>query len=771
MCKPCTRPPQLHGLLSALGPQDGHALGSMPRSLRRRTTSHNPYRHVLRPNKKLEAVRAAADGLGPTNRRMRRRAGHLTARAVQSCEWRAEDLGGDVLRAAAPDPQVEGPGADCQPATDARPAPKRLETHVWHAKRMPMQRAWGWVLPLRRAGRGRGQRSLVARLRGGAVLAHDASYWAALALGLDSGSRFPCMGRLLGPGCIAACQALLHAPAGGEVGLMLYVPDGFPAAAIAPAILTCVPGTAAAEAPSPSSPGHCALAVLWVHAAAVRRAAAALAQVGVPARPLSLRRLELVGRGCDALLRGLCPSGPRHGAPSPPAPPAADGALAVLAVWDPRLPRDAAGLDPLGARGHPEGVAGQGLSWDAHAPPCPDSELAERMKAQRGMGRAESSGFLEGASEDKDPLHPAARHSTACRIGLVRHSGDRNAHRFPGVTLLVPGGWVGPWWQRLVLSGAQPLGQEEWREIHCLQHIPFFPHDFPETEAGRGAATEASSERELRASKRPANKPAPESPALPTPSDWVRVSGNDGQGQDPAGAGASMVVLRGRGAAARAAALGVAPASILKLLGTIAIGAAGGAGASAANSQSVTFKDPLTDSQSDTATSTAASLEGYAGTFAGSSAETGEFTTEGHTGGWSEGVLPTSTSTINSLTDPNRAASTGFTNTAATSAGKPASTKSFVILNAEGRGQQANATGNSTATTDIDGTVETGSTGQAIVGDGGASALTSVTAIAPGDSANGTITATGPTDASVQASASAKGTAASPELLIIGLIF
>ncbi|KAL6770490.1 hypothetical protein ACKKBF_B31440 [Auxenochlorella protothecoides x Auxenochlorella symbiontica] len=557
------REQELHGLLSALGPRDGHALGSMPRSLRRRTTSHNPYRHVLRPNKKLEAVRASADGPGPTNRRMRRRAGRLAARAVQSCDWQPEDLGGGVLRAAAPDPGVEGPGADCQPATDARPAPKRLETHVWHAKRMPMRRAWGWILPLRRAGRGRGQRSLVARLRGGAALVHDASYWAALALGLDSGSRFPCMGRLLGPGCIAACQALLHAPAGGEVGLMLHAPDGFPAAAIAPAILTCVPGTAAAEAPSPSSPGHGAVAVLWVHAAAVRGAAAALAQVGVPARPLSLRRLELVGRGCDALLRGLCPSGPRHGAPSPPAPPAADGALAVLAVWDPRLPRDAAELDPLGARGPAHGVAGQGLSWDAHAPPCPASELAERMKARRGMGRAEASGFLEGASEDGKPLHPAARHSTACRIGLVRHSGDRNAHRFPGVTLLVPGGWVGPWWQRLVLSGAQPLGQEEWREIHCLQHIPFFPHDFPETEAGRGAATEASSERELHASKRPANKPAPESPALPTPSDWARLSGNDGQGQDPAGGGASMVVLRGRGAAARAAALGVGPASIL----------------------------------------------------------------------------------------------------------------------------------------------------------------------------------------------------------------
>lgn len=127
------------------GPNGQHA----GRQARRRTTSYKSYRHVRRPNAKLRqaagtgqnnpdaadikaaeaAAAAAPDGGGdaaavaerPTSRAMRRRPGRLRAAAERSC---ATDVAaaGQLGRS------------------------RRLETHVWHAKRMSMQERWVAVL-------------------------------------------------------------------------------------------------------------------------------------------------------------------------------------------------------------------------------------------------------------------------------------------------------------------------------------------------------------------------------------------------------------------------------------------------------------------------------------------------------------------------------------------------------------------------------------------------------------------------------------------------
>jgi ribonuclease P/MRP protein subunit POP1 len=67
------------------------------------------------------------------------------------------------------------------PAAPAFEGPRRLETHVWAARRMRMRAAHGHLLAWQAPGRGRGSRALLRRARRGAVM-HDASYWCCLQL-------------------------------------------------------------------------------------------------------------------------------------------------------------------------------------------------------------------------------------------------------------------------------------------------------------------------------------------------------------------------------------------------------------------------------------------------------------------------------------------------------------------------------------------------------------------------------------------------------------
>lgn len=64
---------------------------------------------------------------------------------------------------------------DDGPRGSSRRRATRLGTHVWHAKRFEMRERWGWTLPERRVGAGRGWRWTLASARDAAV-AHDASY-------------------------------------------------------------------------------------------------------------------------------------------------------------------------------------------------------------------------------------------------------------------------------------------------------------------------------------------------------------------------------------------------------------------------------------------------------------------------------------------------------------------------------------------------------------------------------------------------------------------
>ncbi|KAL3693412.1 hypothetical protein R1sor_007063 [Riccia sorocarpa] len=145
---------------------------ALARHLRRRTTSHNrhlPYwiRNQRRKNrlghssqnwnstKKKEApsVSGAVEKRkvekSPPSRRVRRRV-----------EFQQVRRGDDVV-------QPDGT--------------RRLATHVWHAKRFPMKKCWGYSLPEGLPGRGGGSRAVLKWVKEAATL-HDASYYGLIEL-------------------------------------------------------------------------------------------------------------------------------------------------------------------------------------------------------------------------------------------------------------------------------------------------------------------------------------------------------------------------------------------------------------------------------------------------------------------------------------------------------------------------------------------------------------------------------------------------------------
>lgn len=134
-----------------------YGVKGLPRSLRRRTRSHNRYSHGKRPNRLKDEVIASLGKEKMKNRKMRRKEKFSTY-----CEaWCGEY------------PQASG--------ADGSEDIRRLPTHVFHAKRMTMspKSDWNFILPEGVVGRGRGTRSFKHKLETGCII-HDSSYWCSI---------------------------------------------------------------------------------------------------------------------------------------------------------------------------------------------------------------------------------------------------------------------------------------------------------------------------------------------------------------------------------------------------------------------------------------------------------------------------------------------------------------------------------------------------------------------------------------------------------------
>ena len=218
--------PQVAALLASLQPRQGgggegpgrRATSSsasklpwggaaLPRSARRRATSHTPKRWR---RKRAAAAAAAVKKLDGKKKKFKRRKTATTkaqvpeagAKEVRDASLlhlpRSGSAKKKLSRRARRKPRrlleqiaLSASASSSTPSLpSSRPPPPllRLETHLWHAKRMAMGAPWAsaaaskaLVVALGAAGAGRGDRAVASAVRGRA-LAHDASYWKALRL-------------------------------------------------------------------------------------------------------------------------------------------------------------------------------------------------------------------------------------------------------------------------------------------------------------------------------------------------------------------------------------------------------------------------------------------------------------------------------------------------------------------------------------------------------------------------------------------------------------
>ncbi|DBA80306.1 TPA: hypothetical protein ACH3X2_007435 [Trebouxia sp. C0005] len=227
------REAEIQALCSAIqDPGNSNKVGitALPRHLRRRATSHNPYKHRRRPNKKLQQLNGptpqtlAQEEQGqlqtprPTNRAMRRRPALLQAACEGSC---CEDFLGSA---------------------SATLYPRRLETHTWHAKRMQMMHRWGHVLANGAVGKGHGSRALLHALKTNFVM-HDSSYSCSMQLTGSKAALMQLLNQVSNLQEVRDCLPPDSWFSGSELSLILIHPGPKPQRPIAPVTLLTLTAT------------------------------------------------------------------------------------------------------------------------------------------------------------------------------------------------------------------------------------------------------------------------------------------------------------------------------------------------------------------------------------------------------------------------------------------------------------------------------------------------------------------------------------------------
>lgn len=227
-----------------------------------------------------------------TNRQMRRKPGKLQEANILSADWSEE-----LLKCLS------------KPSTDARLPPRRLESHVWHAKRMAMQdTGWGWTLPEGEPGRGRGSRAFMRTLKTGTVM-HDASYWCPLLLEGPVAAVRKCLQKMMGPVWMGTVLEALEDVEQGlmrEVEAVLHAVGQYPRGALGPCRIVVLPARRSPAAVDDHAP-RAARVNVWAHGACASVVYDALVEavkdaVEASVQVLALRRIELRGHGADAAL-------------------------------------------------------------------------------------------------------------------------------------------------------------------------------------------------------------------------------------------------------------------------------------------------------------------------------------------------------------------------------------------------------------------------------------------------------------------------------------
>ena len=515
-------------LTDALHARTGGDLGaaSLPRHLRRRATSHNPYRGSTkhRPNAKRRRA-VDATGLAPADvasrvghatgagvrvgtnpgvtvhwcRRARRRPARLHAKHVddaggteKEASRDAEETGTDddddelldAMLARVEDVCGDDPSARTGPDAVAAASAKclrRLETHVWHAKRFEMRTRWGFSLPESRPGRRRGYRSTSRWVRD-ACAVHDGSYNACVRV--EAGDVRACLSRCVEGGVVdvdprkADARDFILVRTTGEV--------------IAPAQIVSLPGVVEGDAEQGGA------VLIWVHPDAVDDCEASLSNAGASVtRVRSLCRLELTGETARSSLSAICDVGQ----------PWEDASWRVLRCETRGDPREAAWLAKKGGassspsvfQSRDDGSVGRTPMEYAVRP-----ATAQELGARRREARKRSSGLHEKeAPDDSDSL-------PGCPVVVVRRARGPLATSHPGFTIIAPRGWAQPLLLALAHLGARAAGRVEWGWLATQAGTSRFPEDFPDTDAGKRWFAAVEDRNAARADVVPRGKRTPE---------------------------------------------------------------------------------------------------------------------------------------------------------------------------------------------------------------------------------------------------------------------
>ncbi|KAI7821135.1 ribonucleases P/MRP protein subunit POP1-domain-containing protein [Kickxella alabastrina] len=392
-----------------------------------------------------------------------------------------------------------------------------LETHVWHAKRMRMERAWGTVVAATPNERSHRAAYRAAKER---CYAHDASRHSA-------GAGAAGCARRADPGRPRYADGARLAP------LALHRAHMFPRAALGPASALWMPAGAAAPR------------TLWLRthpaiADAVRAELGAAAGLAVADVTCDLVSFELLGAASTRLLAAVLAHAhtPSAGAaalraarcvPAPDALP--EGAVLALRIHDPRLgfpPRP----DPTGGAGHAGSDHGAPddevlRAWPgagASQLPGGDGGVFDRARCAADVARRQSEHALNqrrraqlvpgtrlapGADDVSVPLlliRTGPEAALGSRVGAfdARFVGAM-AH---GWTLVAPRGWGMALWMPLIFAGARAQGQCERLHVSLEAGLPAFPRDWPGTAAYDAAAAAAGADALLRWQRRPPGKRA-----------------------------------------------------------------------------------------------------------------------------------------------------------------------------------------------------------------------------------------------------------------------
>ncbi|KAL6334559.1 hypothetical protein AAG906_018898 [Vitis piasezkii] len=357
---------------------------------------------------------------------------------------------------------------------------KRLRTHVWHAKRFTMTKLWGFYLPLGLQGRGRGPRALLKWFRHGALV-HDACYHIALQLeGPEVCISFlysllSILSMVLMPFPSAHSEDILRSVPSGATLLVLFCSFIM----LEHLVLNQLPLTRTNECCSSFRQLW-----LWMHASAFNEGYDALkfaCQELMDETGILINCFSLEGQLCSSL---------EHEEQIP--------SCAILSLTTTVVP-EVASNRVLGDASENEAmettslVGNQDMDlWDASnglSPPVEEDVLCME-KHHRHLGffclSESQSGILNTSSD--------VQHGS-CPILLLKNNNQKG---MIGWSIILPLSWVKAFWIPLVNNGAHAIGLREKHWIACEVELPYFPSDFPDTDAYSSfMATEATSDEKV----------------------------------------------------------------------------------------------------------------------------------------------------------------------------------------------------------------------------------------------------------------------------------